>query len=405
MSASPSRWTTSVRTGSAVETDPYRATSAPLYQTATFAQESPTEFGEFDYTRTDNPTRRSTEALLAELEGAAHALCYASGMAAIAAVLRLVQPGERVLLGRDLYGGTQRFAHGHLPGVQVEHVDLEPDEFGRRVQLEAALRRGGVRLVLFETPSNPRLAITDIAAVAAIAHRHDALVVVDGTVMTPWLQRPLDLGADVVIHSATKGLAGHGDVTAGVVATQSAELAETLQKKRNTDGSALAPFESWLLARGVRTLGVRIERAQATALQLAKALQRGPGLEAVHYPGLESHPGHALHQSQATGAGVLITLEADTAERAEALVRGARLFSTAVSFGGVSSSISLPHHMSHASVPRGAAPRPGENLVRLSIGLESPDDLLEDLRQAMSHASRHVVAEPSQRVAAVSNSD
>ncbi|MFT7078376.1 MAG: cystathionine beta-lyase [Planctomycetota bacterium] len=389
MSTPTSPWTISVRSGAALSGDPYRATSAPLYQTATFAQESPTEFGEFDYTRTDNPTRQNTEALLAELEGAEHALCYASGMAAIAAVLRLVLPGERVLLGRDLYGGTQRFAHQHLPGVDIEHVDLGGDEFGRLIELEAALSRGGVRLVLFETPSNPRLEITDIAAVSALARRYGALVCVDGTAMTPWLQRPLDLGADLVVHSATKGLAGHGDVTAGVVLTRASDLAKTLQNKRNADGSALAPFESWLLARGIRTLGVRLERAQATALELASALQSERGLQAVHYPGLQSHAGHALHRSQASGAGVLITLEADSAECAEALIRNVTLFSTAVSFGGVASSISLPHYMSHASVPEGAAPRPRKNLIRLSIGLESAQDLLRDLRSAMGRSGAH----------------
>lgn len=383
MKSQASRWTTSVRSGSVIQGDPYRATSAPLYQTATFAQECPTEFGEFDYTRTDNPTRRSTEALLAEIEGAHHALCYGSGMAAIAAVLRMARPGERVLLGRDLYGGTQRFAHQHLHGVDVEHVDLGADESGQLTELEASLRRGGARIVLFETPSNPGLGVTDIALVAGVAHRYGALVVVDGTAMTPWLQRPLELGADLVVHSATKGLAGHGDVTAGVVATRSKELSDTLARMRNADGSALAPFESWLLARGIRTLGVRIERAQTSALEIASALRSRSDLAAVHYPGLETHPGHAVHVGQAGGGGVLVTLEAASPEQAEALVRGVQLFSTAVSFGGVSSSISLPHYMSHASVPAGAAPRPARHLVRLSIGLESPAELLEDLRRAL----------------------
>ncbi len=377
-----SKWTSSVRTGAAISTDPYRATAAPLYQTATFAQESPTEFGEFDYTRTDNPTRQNTEALLAELEGAAHALTFASGMAALASVLRFAVPGDRVLLGRDLYGGTQRFAHAHLPGVRVEHVSLAADHRGHLADLESALQAGDVRLVLFETPSNPRLTITDIAAVAALAHRYGALVAVDGTAMTPWLQQPLALGADLVIHSATKGLCGHGDVTAGVVATNDGKLHEGLQQRRNAEGSGLAPFEAWLLARGIRTLGVRYERAQASALELAEALQREPGIAHVHYPGLTTHPGFDLHRSQASGAGVVVTLETPSADGAEALVRGAQLFSTAVSFGGVASSISLPHHMSHASVPQGAAPRPGRNLIRLSIGLESPQDLLEDLRRA-----------------------
>lgn len=374
-----SKWTSSVRTGAAIPTDPFSATSAPLYQTATFAQESPTEFGEFDYTRTDNPTRQNTEALIAELEDARHCLAFASGMAAIAAVLRIAEPGDRVLLGRDLYGGTQRFAHGHLHGVQVEHVGLKADQHGHLAELERALRLGGVRLVLFETPSNPQLSITDIAAVTALAHRYGALVAVDGTAMTPWLQQPLGLGADLVIHSATKGLCGHGDVTAGVMATNSTELHGTLQQRRNAEGSALAPFEAWLLARGVRTLGVRYERAQASAQELAEVLSRDPRFRRVLYPGLRHHPGFEVHRTQASGPGVVISLEACSAELAESLVGNTSLFTTAVSFGGVASSISLPRYMSHASVPKGAAPRPTGELIRLSIGLESPKELLDDL--------------------------
>ncbi|MEM6570365.1 MAG: PLP-dependent aspartate aminotransferase family protein [Planctomycetota bacterium] len=367
----------------AIEDDPHAATSPPLYQTATFGQSRADGFDAFDYTRTDNPTRAALESLLADLEGAPHALTYASGMAAIASVLRLARPGERVLCGRDLYGGTQRFLHRYLEGVEAEHVDLARSEDGRCPALEAALAEGGARLVLVETPSNPRLDVTCLRSVCRSAHAAGALVVVDGTAATPWLQRPLEHGVDVVLHSATKGLSGHGDVTAGIVATRDAALFTELAARRNAEGNALAPFEAWLLLRGVRTLGVRVERAQETALEIARWLESREGVTAVHYPGLASHPGHAVHASQADGAGVLVSFRAESAERARRACEDTRRFTTAVSFGGVASSISIPHHMSHASVPPGAAPPPEPELVRLSIGLESAADLIADLDAAL----------------------
>ncbi len=382
---------TALARNGAVAGDPYGATSPPLYQTSTFAQDRCDAFGEFDYTRTDNPTRRAVESLLAELEGAHGALCYASGMAAIAGALRLAKPGDRILCGRDLYGGTQRFLHEHLDGVGVEHVDFDTDGNGRCLALELALRSAPVKLVFVETPSNPRLSVSDLRAISRAAHAHGALVVVDATAMTPWLMRPLDLGADIVLHSATKGLSGHGDVTAGVVLSRDEGLLGTLAKKRNAEGAALAPFESWLLARGLRTLGVRVDAAQRSALAIARALASEGLAERVIYPGLPSHPQAELHANQARGPGVLIALELATPEAAAQLVERTRLFSTAVSFGGVSSSISVPHFMSHASVPDGAAPRPSDRLVRLSVGLEDPDDLIDDLRQA---ASSHEPAKP-----------
>lgn len=382
----PLRPATALVRNGAVAGDPFGATSPPLYQTSTFAQDRCDAFGDFDYTRTDNPTRRAVESLLAELEGARGALCYTSGMAAIAGVLRLATPGTRVLCGRDLYGGTQRFLHGHLDGVGVQHVDFSTDENGQCQDLERALERtpgaAPVKFVFVETPSNPKLVVSDLRAISRAARARGALVVVDATAMTPWLMRPLDLGADVVLHSATKGLSGHGDVTAGVVLSRDHELLATLAQKRNAEGTALAPFESWLLARGLRTLGVRVDAAQRGALRIARALEAEGLAERVIYPGLESHPQAQLHARQSAGPGILIALELPSAEAAARLVERTRLFSTAVSFGGVSSSISVPHFMSHASVPDGAAPRPSDRLVRLSIGLEDPADLLDDLRQA-----------------------
>ncbi|MEM9382666.1 MAG: PLP-dependent transferase [Planctomycetota bacterium] len=372
----------------ALAEDPHAATSPPLYQTATFGQSRADAFDAFDYTRTDNPTRAAAESLLAELEGAPRALTYASGMAAIASVLRIARPGDRVLCGRDLYGGTQRFLHRHLEGVEARHVDLARTEDGRCPALAAALADGGARLVLVETPSNPRLDVTCLRSVCRTAHAAGALVVVDGTATTPWLQRPLEHGVDVALHSATKGLSGHGDVTAGVVATRDEALFEELSARRNAEGNALAPFEAWLLLRGLRTLGVRVERAQETALEVARWLEARAGVTEVRYPGLASHPGRAVHAGQADGAGVLVSFRTDGAESARRVCEATQRFTTAVSFGGVSSSISIPHHMSHASVPPGAAPPPEPDLVRLSIGLESARDLIADLDAALGKPVR-----------------
>lgn len=377
------RLATLLARGGAIHADPHGATSPPLYQTATFAQERADAFGEYDYSRTDNPTRGALEALLAELDGGARALTYSSGMAAIAAVCRTVPPGSTIVCGRDLYGGTQRLMHRFLGGVEVVHADLSVDADGRCLGLEAAAERGRVALVFCESPSNPRLEIVDLRAVALAAHRVGARLAVDGTAMTPWLQTPLDLGADIVVHSATKGLAGHGDVTAGVVCVRDAGLGDELAARRNAEGTALAPFDAWLVLRGARTLGVRVERAQGSAQKLAQWLGDQPGVDAVHYPGLEDHPGNATHRAQARGGGVLVTFRAASAELAARVIEGTRRFTTAVSFGGIAASISAPHHMSHASVPPGAAPRPEPSLVRVSVGLEDPDDLIADLGQAL----------------------
>jgi cystathionine beta-lyase len=372
--------------GGALAADPYHATTPPLYQTATFAQEDPTRFGEFDYTRTDNPTRRALEEQLAALEGAVGALAYASGMAAVAACARLVRPGERLVAGADLYGGTQRFfASLETSGVQVGYLESHDSS-----ALERALNAGPTRLVWLESPSNPLLEIVDLCAAAASCARHGALLAVDGTATSPCLQRPLDLGAALVVHSATKLLAGHGDVTAGVVATRDEALLRELAARRNAEGTALAPFEAWLLQRGLRTLSLRLERQQRTALLLAERLAVHPAVACVRFPGLTTHPGAELHARQARGPGQLLSLELHDKSRAPGFVAATQHFTTAVSFGGLSSSISLPTCMSHASVPsarQAASPLPA-GLVRLSVGIEDAEDLWRDLERALGHARR-----------------
>ncbi|ANM31760.1 hypothetical protein ABI59_22660 [Acidobacteria bacterium Mor1] len=360
--------------------DPWGAASTPIYQTATFFQEDPEQFGRFDYSRSDNPTRHGAEALLGEIENG-DSLLFASGIAAISTCLRLVRPGQNIVAGADLYGGTFRLL-GELVaplGIQVRRVPLQ--------DLNAASEAidGNTRLVLLETPSNPLLQVIDLGGVARLARESGALLAVDNTMMTPLLQRPLDLGADLVIHSATKFLAGHSDVTAGAVVTRNAELRDRLAFLRNAEGNALAPFEAWLLARGMRTLSLRLERQQQNAETLALALSDHPGVEQVLSLALPDHPGRELHDRQAEGPGSVLCLRLGSRERARALVAETRLLRTAVSFGGLGSTISLPGCMSHASIPeeqRRVDPLP-DDLVRISVGIEDPQDLLDDLERGL----------------------
>jgi cystathionine beta-lyase len=364
--------------------DSARPTSTPIHQTATFCQESATAFGAYDYSRTKNPTRAVLEEQLAELDGGARAFAYSSGMAAVNAVLGLLRPGQRAVLARDLYGGTQRL-FDRAPerrGVTVERVDATD---------LAAVRRtlaADTRLLWVETPSNPLLEICDLRRLAQLAHAAGAWLVVDGTTCSPFLQRPLEIGADVVVHSATKHLSGHGDVTAGAVVVRDETLAKELAWNANAEGTALSPFDSWLLLRGMKTLGVRLDREQETARKVADWLDRHPNVTRVRYPGLPGHPGSALHADQADGPGSLLSFETGSPERSRRIVEGARLFSIAVSFGCVASSISMPCYMSHASVPdseRVRRPLP-RDLVRVSVGLEDARDLIEDLDRALRAA-------------------
>ena len=367
--------------------DPYAATAIPLYQTATFAQESAVAYGPYDYTRSGNPTRSALEERLARLEGAALALTYGSGVAALAAVVRTVVSGVsggQVLAGTDLYGGTYRLLSRLLAaeGIAVRYVDATDPE------AVAAACGPRTRLLLVETPTNPLLQIVDLEALARLAHARGALLAVDNTLLSPYFQRPLRLGADIVIHSATKALAGHGDVTAGVVAVADAALGDELAFRRNAEGTALAPFEAWLLLRGLKTLAVRLDRQEENAIRIARFLARRPLVRRVHYPGLPNHPGRALHFTQATGCGPLVSFETGSPERSRRIAEATEIFTLAVSFGSVSSVVSLPCRMSHASIPaevRATRELP-EDLLRLSVGIEDAGDLEADLEQALAAA-------------------
>jgi len=361
--------------------DATRPSATPIYQTATFEQESCDEFGAFDYSRSGNPTRTVLEKQIATLEGGARALIYSSGMAAISSVLGLLNPGDELVADADLYGGTHRVISRILRprGIYVRFVDATNPS-----TLHDAIT-ANTKLVYVETPSNPQLRIVDLARAAESTHRFGRAgprLVVDGTMMSPFLQQPLALGADIVIQSATKHLCGHGDVTAGTVAVRDADLGAQLAFTQNAEGTALGPFESFLLLRSIKTLGVRIERAQATAQRIAVALASRKEIAAVHFPGLPEHRGAAIHAAQARGPGSVLSVQTSDLETARRLCNATRLFATTVSFGSVHSSISRPAGMSHASVPADQRAVP-ESLVRISVGLEDPAELIADLLAAL----------------------
>lgn len=366
--------------------DPWRPSSTPLYQTATFEQPNAAEFGPYDYSRTANPTRSVLEQQLARLEHGEHALAFASGMAALSTLARLVPAGGHVVAGDDLYGGTYRLLARVLPraGVRTTHVDAS-DLDAVRAALEP-----GTKLVLVETPTNPLQRICDLAELARVAHEAGALLAVDNSLASPLLQQPLEHGADVVVHSATKHLGGHADLTAGALVLRDRELADELAFLRNAEGNALAPFEAWLLLRGMETLAVRLERAQANARVLARMLARHPLVRRVHYPGLIDHPGRAIHERQARGPGALVSFETGDAELSRRVVEALELFTITVSFGSVRSLASLPCRMSHRSIPSSVRREHAlpEDLVRLSIGIEDERDLVRDMSRAFDAASR-----------------
>ncbi|HWQ35296.1 MAG TPA: cystathionine beta-lyase [Blastocatellia bacterium] len=371
--------------------DPYCAVAPPIYQTATFRQPTATEFGEYDYTRTSNPTRRMLENQLARLEGGTFACAFASGMAAITAVAKLAEWGDEIIAGDDLYGGTVRLLDQVLPrqGVNVVYADTTD---------AAAVARAitpRTKLILVETPTNPQMHISDLRELAQLARDAGVLLAVDNSMLSPVLQQPLALGADLVIHSATKYLCGHSDVTGGVVVTNDEELYRRIAFQQNAEGAGISPFESWLLLRGIKTLALRVERQNATAQQVAQFLAAHPAVEKVFYAGLPSHPGYEIQQRQAKGAGGVISFTTGDESFSQALVEATQLFDIAVSFGSVNSSISLPCRMSHASIPAALREKlaPPADLIRLSIGIEDAEDLLDDLQQAFAAAAAKTARE------------
>ncbi|MDR7402537.1 MAG: cystathionine gamma-synthase [Armatimonadota bacterium] len=354
----------------------------PIYQTSTFAQSAPGVHKGYEYSRTANPTRTALETCLASLEEARYGLAFASGMAALTTVGYLLNPGDRVLAPDDVYGGTYRLLVRVLRRYGVESAFVDMTDLG---QVESALR-AHPRLVLVETPTNPYLKILDIAAIAERAHARDALVVVDNTFASPYFQRPLTLGADIVVHSTTKYLGGHSDVVGGAVLTNSKDIYETLKFHQNAAGAVPGPFDCWLVLRGIKTLAVRMERHARNARLVAEFLRGHPAVRRVFYPGLPDHPGHDLARRQMTGFGGMVSfIVAGGGAAARAVASATRVFTLAESLGGVESLLDHPASMTHASLA-GSPLEVDEGLIRLSVGLEHPDDLIEDLRQALARA-------------------
>jgi cystathionine beta-lyase len=365
--------------------DAFGAIVPPIYQTATFAQPTASEFGEYDYTRSGNPTRTLVEQQLADLEDAKYACAFASGMAALTALTRIVKAGEEIIAGDDLYGGTvrllDRIASQQI--ISVRYVDTSDEDEVRKILTSRT------RLILVETPSNPLFRISDIGELSAIAREAGAYLAVDNSMLSPVFQRPLNCGADLVVHSATKFLCGHSDVTAGALITNDPALYQQLSFQQNAEGAGLSPFESWLLLRGLKTLALRVERQNRSAEKIARYLQTRPEVTQVFYPGLAGHPGREIHQRQANGNGAVVSFTTGNARLSADIAESMRLFKIAVSFGSVASTISLPYRMSHASIPTALKDRlaPPPDLVRLSVGIEDVEDLLADLERALSESA------------------
>jgi cystathionine gamma-synthase len=365
--------------------EPDPATGAvvtPIYQTTTYAQEAVGKHKGYEYSRSGNPTRTALERCLAALEGAASGLAFASGLAAEDAILRLLSPGDHVLIPHDAYGGTYRLvAQVHA----AAGLAFAPASLGD-LDAVAAAWQPGTRLEWAETPTNPLLSIVDIAELAAFAHDRDALLVVDNTFATPYLQRPLDLGADIVVHSTTKYVSGHSDVVGGFAATSDGALAERLAFLQNAAGAVPGPFDCFLTLRGVKTLAVRMDRHCQNAAAVVDLLSSHPAVGRVLYPGLPGHPGHdvAVRQMRGFGGMVSFTVAAGEAAALE-VARSTRLFTLAESLGAVESLIEHPARMTHASVA--ASPLAVEDgLLRLSVGIETATDLVADLRTALDKA-------------------
>ncbi len=366
--------------------DRFTPANTPIYQTATFRQQDATSFGEYDYSRSGNPTRAAVENQIAALESGSRGFCFSTGLAAITAITRLLSPGEEILACDDLYGGTYRLFSRILAnrGINVRYVDFSD------LDAVAAAVTDVTKLIYLETPTNPLLQIIDIGAVVDIAHRSGALACVDNSTMSPYLQRPLELGADIVLHSATKFLCGHSDVMAGAVVVNDEELGNELYLIQNGEGAVLSPFDSYLLLRGMKTLSLRLDRQQASANTIAEWLNAHPAVERVYFPGLADDEQIRVHRAQASGDGSVISFVTGDPEFSRALVEASKLFAITVSFGGVNSTISLPSYMSHASIPAHLRQqkRIPADLVRISVGAEDVDDLVDDLDQAFEFAGR-----------------
>ena len=359
--------------------------SVPIYQTSTFVQEAPGINKGYDYARSNNPTRAVLESVIAQLENGSTGIAFGSGLAAIDAVIKLLKTGDEILAVDDIYGGAFRlFTEIYKKfGIHVNYVDTTDVEN----VFNAVTPK--TKLIWIETPTNPTLKITDIAAVAKIAQSRGCLLCVDNTFASPALQQPLLLGADIVVHSATKYLGGHSDLIAGLVVTKDEQLGEKIKFIQNASGAILGPFDSWLVIRGIETLSLRVKQHCLNAQAVAEFLERHPGVDKVYYPGIKTHPNHSIAKKQSRGFGgvVSFTLQNDTEEAATRFVTSTNLFKLAESLGGVKSLLCHPASMTHKSIPaeKRRASGVADSLIRLSIGLEEVEDLIDDLENALGN--------------------
>jgi cystathionine beta-lyase len=360
------------------------AITVPIYQTSTFVQEAPGVNKGYDYARSNNPTRAALESMLAKLENGTVGLAFASGLAAIDAVIKLLSSGDEILAVDNIYGGTFRMFEKVYKrfGISVRYIDTTDIK-----NIQNAIT-SKTKLIWLESPTNPTLRISDIQKISIIAKKKKVLVCVDNTFATPILQKPLNLGADITLHSATKYLGGHSDVIAGAIVTKDAALGAELKFIQNATGAGLSPWDSWLIIRGLETLELRVKHISSSAIKVAKFLEKHPSIAEVHYPGLKSHPNHSLSKKQSKDFGGIISfsLKSDNLKKASKIVSSTKIFKLAESLGGIKSLISHPAQMTHKSIPEDHRRSIGikDSLIRLSIGLEDVEDLIEDLNKILS---------------------
>lgn len=358
------------------------AVNVPIYQTSTYEQQGIGQNKGWEYSRTGNPTRAALEALIAELEGGTNGFAFGSGMAALTAVISLFKTGDRIIISSNVYGGTFRVLDKIFKNFGITY-SIEDT-----TNLEALDKKisSDVKAILVETPANPLLTVTDLKGIADIAKRHGILSIVDNTFMTPYLQRPIESGIDIVVHSATKYLGGHSDVVAGLAVVHDKELADRLAFIQNATGGVLGPFDSFLLIRGIKTLGVRLDRHTENALKIARWLEKNNAVKKVYYPGLETAQGYEINKRQAKNGGAMISFELKENYDYKKFFSSLGLIALAESLGGVESLACHPASMTHASIPREIREKVGitDGLIRLSVGIENADDLIQDLQQAIN---------------------
>lgn len=358
------------------------AVNVPVYQVSTFKQTAIGKHKGFEYSRSGNPTRLALEELVKELEDGVQGFAFSSGLTAIFTVFSLLKAGDHVIVGDDVYGGTYRLLTQVLNKQNIHFSILDLNNLD---DVERAIQKN-TRVILLESPSNPLLKIVDIAQISELAKKHGLLTVVDNTFASPYFQRPLHLGADIVVHSATKYLGGHSDLVAGVAVTNDPKLAEEIGFLQNAIGGVLGPQDSWLLQRGVKTLGLRMEAHEKNALAIAHYLEKHPKVAKVYYPGLASHPNHAVAAKQMTGFSGIVSVELNDAVNVETFIAALSYFTLAESLGGVETLIEVPALMTHASIPKAEREKTGikDNLIRISVGIEDEEDLIADLEHAFN---------------------